>query len=68
MGGQAAPQATGTLALVQPKVLYKFADPRLEGLSAGQKIMLRMGDGNAMRVRAKLQALRKQLAGARPES
>lgn len=64
----AAPQATGTLALVQPKVLYKFADPRLEALSAGQKIMLRMGDANAMRIRAILQALRKQLAGARPDS
>jgi len=64
----AAPQATGSLALVQPKVLYKFADPRLEALSAGQKILLRMGEANASRVREKLQALRRQLAGARPNS
>lgn len=64
----AAPQLTGTLALVQPEILYKFADPRLEALSAGQKIMLRMGDANSMRIRAVLQVLRRQLAGARPDS
>ena len=29
--------------LVQPKVLYEFADADLEERSAGQKIMLRMG-------------------------
>lgn len=64
----AAPQPTGTLALVQPKILYKFADPRLEALSAGQKIMLRMGDANSMRMRAVLQVLHRQLAGAHPDS
>ena len=33
--------------LAQPKVLYEFADPALENLSAGQKILVRMGPENA---------------------
>ena len=37
------PESPGQLALSQPKVLYEFADPALEGLPAGQKVMLRMG-------------------------
>ncbi len=32
-------------ALVQPKVLYEYADTDLEQRSAGQKVMLRMGTG-----------------------
>ena len=32
-----------TVALVQPKVLYQYADAGLEARSAGQKIMMRMG-------------------------
>jgi hypothetical protein len=46
-------------------VFYKFADPELESLSAGQKIMIRMGPQNAEKVKAKLRALRRELA-ARP--
>ena len=37
--------------LVQPKVLYEFADPALEERSAGQKMLLRMGPANAARVK-----------------
>lgn len=47
--------------LVQPKVLYQYADADLEARSAGQKIMIRMGPANAARVRAKLAALRREL-------
>jgi hypothetical protein len=43
-------------------VFYKFADPELEGLSAGQKIMLRMGAENAAKVKAKLREIRRVLA------
>jgi hypothetical protein len=46
-------------------VLYQFADPELEGLSAGQKIMLRMGAENAAKVKAKLREIRRELS-ARP--
>lgn len=57
----AAPEIAGSLELVQPKVLYEFADPDLEGRSAGQKLMLRMGSENAARVKAKLREIRREL-------
>ena len=49
--------------LAQPKVLYEFADADLENRSAGQKVMLRMGSGNAARVKDKLRAIRRELTG-----
>ena len=52
------PEPTGPLRLVQPKVLYEFADPALEELSAGQKAMLRIGKDNRERVKAKLREVR----------
>jgi hypothetical protein len=57
----AAPEVTGPLRLVQPKVMYKFADPELEALSAGQKILIRVGSENATRLKAKLRAIRGEL-------
>lgn len=56
-----APEINGVIKLKQPKVFYQFADPELESLSAGQKIMLRMGPDNAERVKAFLRALRLEL-------
>jgi hypothetical protein len=53
-----------TAKLVQPKVLYQFADPELEARSAGQKIMIRMGPGNAARVKDKLRAIRLEVTRA----
>ena len=58
----ATPEVKGPIRLVQPKVLYEFADPDLEALSAGQKAMLRLGPVNAARVKAKLQAIRALVA------
>jgi len=63
----AAPEAPAPVALVQPHVLYQFADPDLEARSAGQKIMLRMGTNNAAQVRAKLRELRRLLTGAKSD-
>jgi hypothetical protein len=57
-----APELAGPVKLVRPKVLYKFADPELESLSAGQKIMIRMGAANAAIVKAKLREIRRELA------
>lgn len=57
----AAPTPRGPIRLVQPKVLYRFADPALESLSAGQKIMVRIGPDNARRLRAVLLRLRDEL-------
>ena len=62
----ATPEIAGNLALTQPKVMYEFADPQLETLSAGQKAMLRMGPDNARRVKAKLRALRAEIT-AKPK-
>ena len=58
----AAPESPGQLALRQPKVLYEYADPALEGLPAGQRIMLRMGPENAARVKVKLREIRALVA------
>jgi hypothetical protein len=62
----AAPVIEGPIALTQPKVLYEFSDPSLQSLSAGQKIMLRMGPANAARVRAKLREVRALVTAKRP--
>jgi hypothetical protein len=57
-----APAAPATIALAQPSVYYVFADPALEAESAGRKLLLRMGPGNAARVRAKLKQIRDRIA------
>ena len=54
----ATPEPQGPIALVQPAVQYEFADPNLEALSAGQKILVRMGPDNARAVKAKLREVR----------
>jgi hypothetical protein len=57
----AAPEAKGPIALTQPKVLYEFADPALQELSAGQKVLVRMGPENEAKVKAKLRELKQAL-------
>jgi hypothetical protein len=57
------PDVTGPIELQQPKVYYVFADPELESLSAGRKIMIRIGPESAMKVKAKLRELRQALIG-----
>ncbi len=59
----AVPEIAGPIELVKPEAFYLFADPALEGLSAGQKIMLRIGPENADTVKEKLRGLRTALAG-----
>jgi hypothetical protein len=54
----ATPEPAGAIRLAQPKVLYEFADPALEELSAGQKMMLRLGRQNRDAVKAKLREIR----------
>jgi len=52
--------------MTRPWVHYEYADPQLEAMSAGQKIMVRVGLVNERRLKAQLKALRAQLvAGAR---
>ena len=59
----AAPTPSGTIELVQPKVLYRFVDPELQKLSAGQKIMIRVGPDNAAVLKQALRRLRQELLG-----
>jgi len=63
----AAPDIPGRIKLVRPNVLYQFADPNLEDLSAGQKIMIRLGSENAARIKARLRDVRHELTGQVPK-
>lgn len=56
------PDVQGPITLTQPGVFYEFADPGLESRSAGQKILLRMGNDNAAAVKTKLRELRSAVA------
>ena len=62
----AAPEVREPVRLVQPKVMYQFADPELEARSAGQKLLMRMGNANAALVKDKLRALRAELTASPP--
>jgi hypothetical protein len=56
----------GPIQLTQPKVFYEYADPKLESLSAGQKLLLRMGAANEAIMKVKLREFRKAIVN-RPE-
>lgn len=62
------PELAAPPALRQPKVFYEFADADLEGRSAGQKLLLRMGPANEQVVKAKLRELRAAIASAPPQA
>jgi hypothetical protein len=59
----ATPNVAGRIELVRPHVLYQYADPELEKLSAGQKVLIRIGPENARTVKAKLREIRQALVG-----
>ncbi len=63
----ATPRVEGPVRLIQPKVLYEFADPELERRSAGQKFLIRMGPENAERIKARLRELRQLLVAEEAE-
>jgi hypothetical protein len=63
----AAPNPGAPIWLAQPKVLFEYADPKLENRSSGQKIMMRIGQENAAVIKAKLGEIRQRVAsGAAP--
>ncbi len=62
----ATPDVQAPVALEQPKVVYVFADPALQALPAGQKILLRMGTPNATIVKARLRELRSYIVRTPP--
>ncbi len=59
------PTPSGPIPLSQPKVFYEYADPDLEARSAGQKLLLRMGTGNAEQIKSKLRELRVEIESSK---
>lgn len=57
----------GSVPSLQPWLRYQYADPALESLSSGQKILLRVGPVNQRRLKAKLTEVRQQLAARGPK-
>lgn len=64
----ATPQVKEPVRLVPTTLGFHYADPALESLSAGQKLLLRMGTENAARIQEKLRNLRREVAGAMQKS
>ena len=57
----ALPLLEGDVELLQPKVLYQYADPELEAMSNLQKQVLRMGPANVRRLQDYLLRLKASL-------
>lgn len=60
------PTVNGPYQPQRPWLLYEFEDPALGPLSAGQKILLRMGPVNERRMKAKLGEIRRLVTAAAP--
>lgn len=60
----AAPTPAAPIRLQRPKYFYEFAEPGLEALSFGQKLMIRLGPENRAVVEDWLRALRSRVTGA----
>ncbi len=56
-----APEIQEPVKLLQPKVFYVYADPKIEQLSIGQRIMVRIGYDNEMKLKTKLKEIQKEL-------
>jgi hypothetical protein len=55
-------EVQGPVQLTRPWVHYEYVDPKLEALSSGQKLMVRMGVVNERRVKQRLRAFRAAIA------
>ncbi|MDM7941926.1 MAG: DUF3014 domain-containing protein [Hydrogenophaga sp.] len=55
-------EVKGEVPSTRPWVRYEFADPALESLSAGRKMLLRTGPANQQRLQAKLRDIRQRIA------
>lgn len=54
----------GPIASVRPWVRYEFVDPKLQAMSSGQKILLRMGPVNHRRLNAQMIEIRRLVMGS----
>lgn len=55
------PDVPGPVYLTKPEAVYLFEDPELEAMTAGQKVLVRMGSANAAVVKEKLVEIREEL-------
>lgn len=55
------PEPDGPLSLTRPNVMFEFADPDLEALSSGQKLLLRMGNAHALTMKQALREFRERI-------
>ena len=55
------PPIAGPVRPERPWVLYEFAEPKLQALTSGQKLLLRMGSVNERRVKARLAEVRQMV-------
>ncbi len=62
------PDVAQPVLLRRPHVLYEYADPALEGLSSGQKILIRTGPDATTRIKNRLAELRNRLTRLPQES
>jgi hypothetical protein len=54
-------EVKGNVPSTQPWLRYEFADPQLQSLSSGQRILLRVGPQHRQVLKAKLAELRRQI-------
>ena len=59
------PEIRGPIELKQGRVFYEYADPAIESRSAGQKLLVRMGNDNAGEIKTKLRELRQIVTTSR---
>ena len=62
----AAPELDHPAALIQSGPFYVYADPSLESLSAGQRLLFRVGPANEAKIKAKLRVIRALLPAQAP--
>ena len=55
-------EVKGDIPSVRPWVRYEFADPALEAMSAGRKLLVRIGPTHQQRLQAKLKDIRAHVA------
>lgn len=60
-------EVKGPMAPTQPWTRYEYADPSLQRLTSGQKMLLRVGPEHRKVLKAKLQAIRRELLQASVE-
>lgn len=60
----ATPDVSPPVTLVRPHVLYEYEDPELEALSAGQKLLIRIGPEHRTVVKQFLEDIRDRITAA----